>query len=452
MIPVSQENSVSSSKDEFKKNLTRLFMFFAGAAGLLFFSARLNAAERTITLDEAYKMAIATHESVKIAGEGVAQAETNIDRANSQLLPNVTIDGNYTKYSKAQTSQGFVIQPNQSSSADLKVTQPIYNGGKDWSARRQAYILLGRSREGLGFSKDTIVITTAQAYFNLLKAKKNVGIKRAALKRAREQSDVAAARFKVGEVTKSAVLRADAETAGAEADLINAETNLTDAKTVLKRIIGSPEDFDVAEPPPGPEMTASLDELINTAYSQRRDYRQSTLDKKVAAEGIEFAKGGFYPSLRLEGLYTAGDQSPKTAFFQGQSLSGSVVLTFPIFEGGLRKAEVAQAKSVYAQADLVTLSLKRDIAVQVREAYDRLKALKAVTESFRKQVSFAEENYRMVFEQFKFGIATTVDVIDADTTLISAQSSLSNSTYDQAFAAVELKYNVGAVMEEIASK
>ncbi len=128
------------------------------------------------------------------------------------------------------------------------------------------------------------------------------------------------------------------------------------------------------------------------------------------------------------------------------------MLTFPIFEGGLRKAEVAQAKSVYAQADLVTLSLKRDIAVQVREAYDRLKALKAVTESFRKQVSFAEENYRMVFEQFKFGIATTVDVIDADTTLISAQSSLSNSTYDQAFAAVELKYNVGAVMEEIVSK
>lgn len=453
----------SSLFGEYRKSLKSLFNACPKVWGLLapvtlawsliLLPAGLYAAEKTVTtvtLDEAYKMAIATHESVKIAGEGVVQAESNIDKATSVLLPSVTTTGNYTRYSKEITTDGFVVQPHQSAEFDAKLTQPLYHGGT-WSARRQALALLDRSKEGLGFSKDTIVIITARAYFDVLRAKKNVEIQNAALKRAREEGDVAAARFKVGEVTKSAVLRAEAETAGAEANLTNAETALMDSKTVLRRILGITDAIDVVEPAPTAEITASLDQLINTAYAQRRDYRQSALDKTAAAEGIDVAKGGYWPSLDLQGLFATRDQSPKTTFFQKQSISGAIVFNFPIFEGGLTRAEVSQAKSVYNQAELANLSLKKDIAVQVGAAYDRLQALRATTESFKKQVSFAEENYNMVFQQFKFGTATTVDVIDASTTLISAQSSLANATYDQGLAAVELKYNIGTVMEVVAA-
>jgi outer membrane protein len=424
------------------------------AWALILSPAGLYAAEKTVTtvtLDEAYRMAIVSHESVKIAGEGVVQAESNIDKANAVLLPSLKASGNYTRYSKEVSNGSFVVQPRQSTEFDVTLTQPLYHGGT-WSARRQASILLDRSREGLGYSKDTIVIITARAYFDVLRSKKNVEIQNAALKRAREEGAVAAARFKVGEVTKSAVLRAEAETAGAEAALTNAETALMDSKTVLKRIIGAADEIDVVEPATTAEVTSSLDQLVNTAYAQRRDYRQSALDKTAAAEGIKVAKGGYWPSLDLEGLFANRDQSPKTTFFQKQTISGAILFNFPIFEGGLTRAQVSQAKSVYNQAELTNLSLKRDIAVQVSSAYDRLQALKAITESFRKQVSFAEENYSMVFQQFKFGTATTVDVIDASTTLISAQSSLSNATYDQGLAAVELKYDIGTVMEEVAAR
>ncbi len=433
------------------KGLLGLLALVIMAGSLILFPAGLYAAEKTVTtvtLDEAYRMAIVTHESIKIAGEGIVQAESNIDKATSVLLPSVTTTGNYTRYSKEISTDGFVIQPHQSEEFDVMLTQPLFHGGT-WSARRQARLLLDRSKEGLGFSKDTIVIITARAYFDVLKARKNVEIQKAALKRAKEEEDVAAARFKVGEVTKSAVLRAEAETSGAEAGLTSAETALSDSKTVLKRVIGSSGEIDVVEPAPPAEIAMSLDQLINTAYDQRRDYRQSALNKSAAAEGIKVAKGGYWPSLDLQGLYANRDESPKTTFFQKQTISGAVVFNFPIFEGGLTKAEVSQAKSIYNQAELTNLSLKRDIAVQVAEAYDRLQALKATTESFRKQVSFAEENYNMVFQQFKFGTATTVDVIDANTTLISAQSSLANSTYDQGLAAIELKYNIGTVMEEV---
>ena len=53
----------------------------------------------------------------------------------------------------------------------------------------------------------------------------------------------------------------------------------------------------------------------------------------------------------------------------------------------------------------------------------------------------------MVFEQFKFGVATTLDVIDAENTLVSAQSSLANAVYDLELAKIDLKYVTGALIE-----
>lgn len=414
---------------------------------------RIFAQERVITLDEAYGLALGTHEAIKIAGEGVSQAGTNIDKALSAILPKVTAEGNYTRFSEQKTSgSGFILQPDDSTRVDLKVAQPLYSGGRDWTARRQAKLLLERSREGVEGTKEDILSATATAYYNALKAEKDIEIKEAALKRADERLKVASARFRVGEVTRSAVLREEAEKAGAEAELINSRSTLADAKNLLKRLINVQEDFKVSEPPLQKEFSRNPEELINGALESRADYKQLLLEERYASEGITYAKSGYYPSVRLEGLYSWRDQNPQTTFFQEDSLSASLVLTYPIFEGWLRKAEVSEARSKLRETEFRRISLKRDIEVEVRDAVNNIEYLRSVIESYRKQVSFAEEDYKMVFEQFKFGLATTVDVIDADTVLIQAQRSLMAATYNLEIAVLDLKYKTGALLDEIAAQ
>lgn len=432
-------------------------LFFYLAAALFAIASFLNPsvseAAEPLTLEEVCRMAIANHEAVKIAVEGVSQAESNIGKATSRLLPNLTAEGSYTRYSEKKTSSsGFVIQPDDSSSASLKLTQPLYSGGREWNFRRQAKMLLEKSRDGLEFSKESVVRLAARAYFGVLKAGKELDIKDAALKRAEERRRVAAARLKVGEVTRSAVLRAEAEVAGAEAELTKAQGDLTDAKNLLKRIIGGEEEITVAEPQPLSQVEGDIDTLVGKALESRLDYKQTSLDQKVASEGIDYAKGAFLPSLRLEGLATYREQNPETSFLLKDSVSASVVLTYPIFEGFLRKSELSEARSKFREAELRRLGLKRDIEVEVRDAYNNVESVRAVIDSYRKQLDFAEEDYKMVFEQFKYGLATTVDVIDADTVLISAQRSLMNSTYDLELAKVELKYTLGVLLDELKLK
>lgn len=430
------------------RSFTSIRAFVPQAAAVLVIFALSGAAHgapKTVTLEQAYLAALESHEGVKLAIEGIGLAETTLDKSTSRMLPILTAEGGFTRFSEQKhTSTGALIQPDDSTRLDVKVTQPLYTGGREWAFRRQAKLNIERSREELDGRREEVMRLTARSYLGVLKAEKDVDIKKAALARASERLKVASARLKVGDVTRSAVLRAEAEAAGAEAGLIKSESALIDANDLLKRIVGITDEIRVVEPELRPDGFP-VDATLKTAFERRKDYRQRVLEEKAAGEGITYAKGNFKPQLRLEGLYSWKEQNPQTAFFQQDSMSASVVLTYPIFEGGLRVAELSEARSRFREAELKRLSLKRDIEYEVRSAFNSKNATEALINSYQKQLAFAEEDYNMVFEQFKHGVATTVDVIDADAILISAQRSLMNARYDLYLALIEINYKAGTL-------
>lgn len=428
-----------------KKRLTPLALAAFLALG---FAHECRAEDRVVTLAEAYELALLTHEDVLVAEEGVQQARSNLGVATSGLLPTVTAEGTYTRYTEEKQAGGFLVQPESESAVQVTLTQPLFAGWRKWNERKRAVVEAESSRVSLDNVREEIVLGTSDAYYGVLKARKDVEINEAALKRARERLRVAKARFRVGEVTKADVLRAEAEAAGAEADLTRSRGALTDAFNVLKRFIGADGEIDVAEPGLDTEVAGDLDSLLATAYSRRYDYRSTVLDEEAAAEGVDVARGYYLPTLDLVGSYTYRERDPSTSFFVKEVTSGSLVLTYPLFEGLLRRNQVAEARSLEREAELRRLALRKDIEVEVRSAHNNVTTLEAVLESLEKQVAFAEEDYKMVFEQFKVGVATTVDVIDSDANLVEAQSSLASARYDLELARLTLKRTVGLLLEE----
>jgi len=428
---------------------TGLLMKVAVLAALLFVPVFAEAAPG-VTLKEALRLALESNEAVKIAGEGVLQARAGEGKALSNFMPEVTVQGSYTRYSDKKNSGSFLIQPESASRVDVTVEMPLFEGGKNLAERRQALLSTTGSRVGLNAARELVVLQTSQAYYGLLKAASGVAIEEAALKRAVERRKVAEAQLRVGAVTKAALLRAEAEVAGAEAATTRARAARRDAMNLLKRYIGQVEgDITVQTPETLPAVTEGPDELVDRAYASRRDYRRAVIDEDVSREGVSYSKGNFLPSLSLQGNYNWRDQSPTTTFLLENSASAAVVLTYPIFEGGLRKAELSEARSVLREREFARASLKRDIEVQVREAYNNMDSLGALIESYKRQADFAEEDYRMVFEQFKHSLATTVDVIDADATLIDAQRSLLSARFDYELSKMELRYAVGTLLDYV---
>jgi len=408
------------------------------------------AEEGILTLQDAYRLAIERHEAVRIAEEGLYQFEQSKKKAVSNILPTFSIDAGYTKYSGEKASTFTVIQPDYSYNYSLRLTIPVYRGGREWSALRQAKYLLESGEKRLLVTRESIAMEVARAYYGVLKVEREIEIKEADLKRAEERRRVAQARFNVGEVTKAVVLRAEAELAGIQAELTGAKRDLLVAQERLARLVGLPPGFKVVEPPQKVLPPGGVEDHIKTAIERRSDYLQSKAEVEIAREGIQYARGGFMPTLKLDGVYAWRDQDPiSPAFFNKESVFATLTLSFPLYEGGLRMAEVREAESKLRESEYRSMDIYKRIEVEVREAFYNLEAIDSALEFYKKQVSFAEENYNTVFKQFSYGLATNVDVIDANSTLVKAQMSLVNSTIDLQLAILELKRRMGVLLDEV---
>jgi outer membrane protein TolC len=100
------------------------------------------------------------------------------------------------------------------------------------------------------------------------------------------------------------------------------------------------------------------------------------------------------------------------------------------------------------QGRLATTRLAEQIDLDVTRAGLSLEAVTRVLESRQDQHRFAAKNFEMVSKQFTFGLATNLDVLDANQTLIEAERDVIAGTYDRHLAILELQRSAGRFLGE----
>ncbi|MDC4224189.1 MAG: TolC family protein [Candidatus Manganitrophus sp.] len=299
---------------------------------------------------------------------------------------------------------------------------------------------------------ENLLFNVAGAYYEALKAQRNVEIEENEVKRLEAHLRDAEKRFRVGEAIKTVVLRAEAELADARARLIRARNNQETTKDQLALFARIEGPFRLADPPSLTLSEQSEAEWVKMAHDRRSDLALQSTNVKISEEQISIAKGTFFPSLSLQGRYNWIDQDPETSFLTTNDRSAILTLSFPIFEGRLRVAELAQARSRHRQQLLQKEFLSDQISVEVRRTLLNLNALTSQLDVLNAQVAFARENFALISRQFAVGLATNIDVLDANATLISAERQLTNTTYDREVAILQVEKAVGVFLDLIPPK
>jgi outer membrane protein len=145
----------------------------------------------------------------------------------------------------------------------------------------------------------------------------------------------------------------------------------------------------------------------------------------------------------LTGIYANSDAEPSEPYEPIESLSVGVNLTFRLYDGGLRRASLEQALARKRQAEQQQRDTARAIGVEVERAYLNLSTRKSTLTALEKQLRFALENYKAVERQFKYGLANSVDVVDANTLLTTAERQLADARLSLAFSRLELERATG---------
>jgi outer membrane protein len=416
------------------------------------------------SLDDLYNLAIQRSETIRIAEEDVFISERDKDRAMAVLFPKLSAFGSYTQYNKERATDLFVIQPDNSTSWGLNVKQSLSLSGKEFTALRIAKESIAKNGYDLGAVKESYLLSVASAYYDVLRARKALDIANANVERLTKHRNASRTRLRVGEITKTVLLRAEAELSGAQSDLIKAENGLKLAKAVLARTAGIKGDYDVREPeagiqsaPPTFDFTAItgdcgmpvLDCLKQTALSGRSEIKSVELQKEIDGQQVKYAKGSYWPDISVQGVYSRLENDPSLAFEIKESVYGTIRIDYPFFEGGLRKAEVSQAKARFRQTDYRLEDAYKSVSVEVENAYLNLITSSGILEKLQAEAEYAADNYNAVTKQFEFGLADSLDVMDANTLLVTSEKQLANAKYDYQYAILELKRATGTFLKAV---
>ncbi|WP_167568907.1 stalk domain-containing protein [Brevibacillus migulae] len=255
-------------------------------------------------------------------------------------------------------------------------------------------------------TESKIKLAVEKAYYDLLNAKDDLALKQQALKRAEAQLKIAKVSYEVGTRAKTDVLQAEAGVSAAKAALAVSESNVSIANMKLNDVMGTSltKTWEVVpEALSAESRSMSVDSAIALAVKQRPEVMQKQEELKVAEINVE-----------LIAKYSA-------------------LSTYP---GKISRNDVEKAKLAIGEAE-------RAVSVEAAQAYYNMEAARKALESYEKAKAAAEENYRLSMLRYENGMATTLEVLQADEELSNRANQHRSAVYQYNLAIISFDNAIG---------
>lgn len=418
-------------------------------------------AARDLTLAQALELASQHSPVLKASHQDVQAAEAQRIIASSAYLPKVDVLETFTNTNNPTqvfgillnqarfTQAGFdIANLNQPKSVEnyrfaLTMVQPVYNGGRERLGVAIAESGQAASEEGAESTRQRVLFTVTRAYYDLVLAKAILTVARETVQIAESNAKQIRSRYQGGTTVKSDLLQAEVRLAAHREEAIRAEQAVRVAGIALRHAIGLDDSVDVSETlSVGEAYARVLETAIASALESRPDYRMLAAELRKANVGIQLAKSAFLPTVNLQTSYELNNTAP----FSPNGSNNYValgVLSMNLFNGLSDAAQVRKARAQEEKARELLAAKRREVEVEVVEAYYGLAAAReriAVSES---AVAQAEENLRIIKNRYNSGIAPVIDLLTAELVLNQAKQNRMRALYDERLGRARLELVTG---------
>lgn len=421
-------------------------------------NANAQEQKEVLTLEESIAIAIERSPLFHSAQEELKRTDSLQKEARSDFFPKLKTGYNFTQLNKPPYVHvsGLAPIPAQNVTVgtlhtyvwNVSVEQPLFTG---WS------ITTNHQLAKLGFdiakvqeiqAKLDLIRNVKIEYFSLLKAEKILSVAIQTEKQVGEHYKVAEAFFEVGIIPKNDLLQSQVQWAQAKQNLIQGENGVNIAKstfnTTLRREINEPvEVVDILTYTPSIEV---LDDCFHKAYLNRPELKEMALKVEEASKKITLAKSPFYPTLSLQLNYSKQGDTPDVhgSIFQPQeSWNVFTSLDWTLWDWGKTYYSVNASKIALIQAEDAQIQVRDAVTLEVKDAFLKLQESEKNIKVTVTAINSAEENFRLNEDRYKEQVATTTDVMDAQTLLTQAQINYYNALSEYNIARAQLERAMG---------
>jgi outer membrane protein len=396
------------TKEENMRNILLILLFCAAPAAAQDFS---TATMRPITMGETYKLALQKSEALAIQAEGLSQLAAAEKSAAAAFRPAFDLRASHSKQQNSDAAtKGY-----------LYGSYNVFSGMRDYLAVKAAAAIRNTAAFDLERARQELYLSAAGAYLDLYYAQREALIRLEQMEVTARRITELEARAEIGRSRRSEVAAARSQLARDKADYLDAVSGERLAQQVLKFITGLEADLApgaLKAPPAGaPEEYRRLALKRPDVEARRRS---------AGAYGLlaDIQDRNTWPSVDLSGNYyvlRSPMPSPENRW------DGTLALTLPLYTGGQAGARRDSARSARAAAELSLRQAERLALTEVESAWQENVYAAQRADTLAEALVLASENARYQQEDYKLGLVTNLDVLNALNTVLQTRLDLARA-------------------------
>jgi outer membrane protein len=394
-----------------------------------------------LTLDQAIQIALSNQPQIFIARSQVTASKARVTQAESSFYPQIEPSYTYSNQTSRVNSRSI---NNESDVTQIQLRQLVFDMGKREENVAQSRKLLRSTEFNLMDTRQRIILNVTNAYLDLLRRKELVKVELASVERAKTTLEFTKASVEVGASPRKDILQAQADLDNAQVRLSQAQNNVQIAQVSLKNAMGIltnavilTPDTPMERPSMQPDTRTSAD-YLKLAFDMRPDFKSDVLAIEANKHSVKIAN--INAGLLVEANLTQGYRFDPD---RGENRTFITTFSYPLFDAGLTRSQVRQAKASLEQSQQQLELTRQSIQLEVEQAYLLREEARLRIAASEAALKAARENFEAAREAQKEGAGTILDVITAQTQLVTAETNAVQAIFDFYIADARLKRATG---------
>ncbi len=432
-------------------------LFLSSASALAQQAPPSEPPAKVLSLEQALRTARENQPQLRQAHASTQAAHARANQSLAPLLPQVSGTASYQRTTANFSARPGSV-PSQFSGAGASnswSTFNFFNFGLSasqllWDFNRTSgqWEAAKAGAEAQGYSEKTtlqqVLLSVSGAFYNARAQKALVSVAQETLANQQRHLEQTQGFVEVGTRPQIDLAKVRTNVANARVDLVNAQNGYATARAQLNQAMGveGPTDYDVADNPlpPVEGEESGIDILVEQAIKARPEL--AALANQIRAQQLTAGaiQGGFWPSLGVSTAFTDAGQDLSAL---GWNWNAQATVSWQIFQGGLTKAQVAEAEAnlrgLRAQLD----AERQTVRLELEQARLAVRAAKETLAANAEALTNAREQLRLAEGRYQTGLGSSLELSDAQLALTSVEAKRVQADFSLSSARAQLLKALG---------
>ena len=400
-----------------------------------------------VTLYEALNDTFKNNTQLNAERENIKASEEDINISRADYMPSLSLTGSKsfenTNKLTNQSGGNASITDVDPLTTSIKLEQSLLDYGRDISHQKNI-VGLELARAKLSKKEQDVIYSAIETFTGLILAREKLEINRRNLNLLVRQVETDKVRLDRGKITITDLSQSESSLAGAQAQFTQASNDLLISILNYENIVGNSPDPNKLKKNSKAiaNIPSSLENAIELSKKNNPDIKIAELDLIQSEKDLAISEADLKPtaSLSLERSYS---EDLSSTYDEKEKDVLKATISWPFYSGGKKRSTINKNSNLTYRKKLLLEDAVKTNDTKVASAWSSLESSKSFLNSVKAQVRAAKIANEGISAEYERGSRTTLDVIQSNSLLLTAQISLANSQRNYLMAQYNLLKSVG---------